>query len=103
MICELSVSHMLEVRRRFRLASGKLKTARPSGMFCSAQVASRGALFECALTKSASLASAWARSSALKMRRMSADVGGDLELEFLGRNVGLGVLLEVELAALPGA
>ena len=60
LICELSVSHMLEVRRRCRLASGKPKTVSPSGMFCSAQVASLGALFSWVLTNSASLASAWA-------------------------------------------
>ena len=45
LIWELRVSHMFEVRRRLRSASGKLKTERPSGMFCSAQEASFGALF----------------------------------------------------------
>ena len=45
LICEVSVSHMLEVRRRWRLASGKLKAVSPSGMFCSAQAVSLDALF----------------------------------------------------------
>ena len=44
LICVLSVSHMLEVRWRWRLASGMLKTVSPCGMFCSAQVASLGAV-----------------------------------------------------------
>ena len=33
----------------------------------------------------------------------AADVGGDFQLEVAGGDVGLGVLLEVELAALSGA
>jgi hypothetical protein len=33
----------------------------------------------------------------------AADVGGDFRLEVASGDVGLGVLLEVELAALPGA
>ena len=45
LICEVSVSHRLEVRRRWRLASGKLKAVSPSGMFCSAQAVSLDALF----------------------------------------------------------
>lgn len=36
LICELSISHLLEVRRRWRLVSGKLKALSLSGMFCSA-------------------------------------------------------------------
>ena len=39
------VSHMLEVGKRWRLASAKPKTARNLGVFYSAQVASLGALF----------------------------------------------------------
>ena len=42
LICELSGSHMLEVRRRWRPAWGKLKAVSPSGMFCSAQVGDLG-------------------------------------------------------------
>ena len=32
LFCELSVPHMLEVRRRWRPASGRLKMVRPSGI-----------------------------------------------------------------------
>ena len=39
------VSHMLEVGKRWRLASAKPKTARNLGVFYSAQVAILGALF----------------------------------------------------------
>lgn len=44
LIGELSVFLMLEMLKRLRLTSGKLNTSEPSGMFCSAQVTSCGAL-----------------------------------------------------------
>jgi len=72
LICELSVSHLLEVRSRFLAASGKLKTMNPSGRLASPQAANCGALLAYSATKAANFSSAWARSSALKMRRMSS-------------------------------
>ena len=39
---------------------------------------------------------------AIRGEEDAADVGGDLEAQLEARDVGLGVLLEVELAALPG-
>ena len=46
--------------------------------------------------------SALGRSVQLKTLRMSADVCGDLRAQFEAGDVGLSVLLEMELAALPG-
>ena len=72
LICVLRVSHALEVRSRFLLCSGKLKTSSPSGMAVSIQLLSSGALFSYFRTRAPSLASACSRVSALKTVRMSA-------------------------------
>ena len=44
-ICVLRASHMLDVRRRLRLCSGRLKTVRPSGIAESIQALRPGAVF----------------------------------------------------------
>ena len=66
LIWPLTFSQALDVRRRFLWASGKAKTAKPSGRFSSAHAASLGWLSEWVFTKSLRRASTWEGSSALK-------------------------------------
>ena len=60
------------MRRHLRTGSGKAKTVKASGRLFSIQVASWGALREYFSMAAASLVWVVARSSALKMERMSA-------------------------------
>lgn len=68
LIWELRVSHILEVRRRRRMFSGKAKMVRPSGMALSIQRARSGADWEYFSTISLRRVSASARLRALKMQ-----------------------------------
>jgi len=53
-ICLLIISQRLEVRRRYRMGSGKAKTVNPSGRLGSIQAASFGAAVEYFSTATAS-------------------------------------------------
>ena len=70
-ICVLRVSHMLDVRRRFRLCSGRLKMVNPSGIAESIQALRRGAVLAYFSMSRLRRSSARARESALKIVRMS--------------------------------
>ena len=75
LICVLSVSQALEVRRRFRLCSGRAKIWSPSGIAVCIQLLKSGALLLYFSMSASSLASACSRVSALKTERMSAPTG----------------------------
>jgi len=94
----LRFSIELLVRSLFRTGSGWSRTVRPSGMFCSSQSA-RGPFFAVRLDEFGEQSVCFRAISGLED---SSGIGGDSLVHVLGGDMGGEVLLEVELAALPG-
>jgi hypothetical protein len=98
LISWLRRSAALEVRSRVRCSAGKARTVRLSGTLASSQSASSGALERYLATRVLSKVSAWGRVGAWRTWR---NQGGEGAAQGELWHVVEGVLLEMELAALP--